>query len=77
MVGSIALNIGRKVGVVFVGKITLAPPSGEVWILECDEIPGSSGMQEAYFIVRWRGNVETGRWNIQQIAGFKYLTEDN
>ena len=56
---------GRKVGVVFIGMNTLSPPIDEEWILDND------------FIVRRRGDIDVGMWNVQQITGWKYLEEEN
>ena len=73
MNGSIADNIGRKVEVIFIGESTYRPAACEVWLLEADSIPGDGGYRDIYYIVRWRGDVETGRWNLFQLTGWNYL----
>ena len=61
----IADDIGRKVSVVFIGINPLTPPIDEAWIL-----------LDKDFIVRSKGDIVVGMWNVQQITGWKYLDEE-
>jgi len=78
MNGTIANNIGRKIAAIYFtsGNIKYPKSENEVWLLECDEIPGLSGYQHVYFIVMWKNSEEFGRWNVSQIAGWEYLMKD-
>ena len=62
----IADDIGRKVSVVFIGYEPVTPPMDEAWIL-----------LDKDFIVRSKGDIIVGMWNVQQITGWKYLDEEN
>ena len=61
----IADDIGRKVSVVFIGYEPVTPPMDEAWIL-----------LDKDFIVRSKGDIVVGMWNVQQITGWKYLEEE-
>jgi len=61
----IADDIGRKVSVVFIGYEPVTPPIDEAWIL-----------LDKDFIVRSKGDIVVGMWNVQQITGWKYLDEE-
>ena len=61
----IADDIGRKVSVIFIGYEPVTPPMDEAWIL-----------LDKDFIVRSKGYIVVGMWNVQQITGWKYLDEE-
>jgi len=68
----IADDIGRKVSVVFIGGNPFTPPIDEEWIFDADSIPGDGGYKDIYSIIRKKGDVVVGMWNVQQITGWKY-----
>ena len=74
---SIAKNVGRLISEVYLSNGDIfAPPDGEIWKLDWDEINGSGGYQDVYSIVRWsNGNQEAGRWNLLQLAGWSYVLQ--
>ena len=61
----IADDIGRKVSDIFIGYEPVTPPMDEAWIL-----------LDKDFIVRSKGDIVVGMWNVQQITGWKYLDEE-